>query len=237
MLSSTAKWVGDLLEGLVSPNLAVINISNISPSLKKIRFQGDISRMKFEIGYANVIRVSDTEFRNYTVAYYDTKAGVLDIIFHIHGNGIGSQFIATLIVGDQLRISIPRGQKQYNPKIKYQFIFGDETSLGLASSILPYLKKNEHQFQFYFELDDDNKHAPEFLGLENYQVFAKNGSFQNEEWINQLPLFNTTEWLTANFILTGNVKSIQKFRSVLKSKRPSGKILTKGYWLEEKKGL
>lgn len=237
MLSSAPKWIGNLLEGLVSPSLEAINISNISPSLKKIRFQGDISRMKFEIGYANVIRVSETEFRNYTVAYHDTKAGILEIIFHIHGNGVGSQFIATLKVGDQLRISIPRGKKQYEPKIKHQFIFGDETSLGLASSILPYLKKNKHQFQFYFELNDDNKHVPEFLGLENYQIFAKNGSFQKEEWIKQLPIFNTTEWLTGNFILTGNVKSIQKFRTVLKSKITSGKILTKGYWLEEKKGL
>lgn len=236
MISSIPKWVGDLFESSLRPNVKALEASYISPQIKKIRFQGDISKMNFQIGYANVIRVSETEYRNYTVAYHDKEKGIFDVIFHIHGNGVGSQYIDTLKTGDELYVSPPRGKKQYDPSVKQQFIFGDETCLGVARSFVPYLKKNNHQFQFYFELDGENKNVPELLGLENFTVFPKNGSFRNEKWINDLPLFKTSEWKTASFVLIGNAKSVQTFRKVLKN-NTSGKIITQGYWLEGKKGL
>ncbi|WP_449398981.1 hypothetical protein [Chryseobacterium wanjuense] len=80
------------------------------------------------------------------------------------------------------------------------------------------MKKNQQQFQFYFELDEVNKSVPERLALENYTVFPKNNSFRNEKWISTLPLFQTQEWNTANIALVGNVKSVQAFRKVLKEK-------------------
>lgn len=236
MISSIPKWMSGLFEGSLLPNMKVLNISLISPHIKKIRFQGDISKMTFQIGYASVLRVSETEFRNYTVAYHNIHEGILDIIFHIHGNGVGSQLINALKTGDKLYIGPSRGIKQYNPNIKKHFIFGDETSLGLACSFQSVLKKNDHQFQFYFELDEENKGAPQLLGLENCAVFPKNGSFRNEKWISNLPVFQSLEWHSAGFALTGNVKSVQAFRNVLKNKT-KGKISSQGYWLEGKKGL
>lgn len=236
MISKMPKWIGDWLESATGPLLTVTAITNITPSVKKIRFQGDISKMNFLVGGASVIRVSETEYRNYTPSYYDLKEGILEIIFHLHNNGVGSHYISTLQSGDQLYISSPRGHKQYDPKVKQQFIFGDETSLGLACSFLPVLKQNEHQFSFYFELDEENKNVPQLLGLENYTVFPKNGSFQNEEWVKNLPVLKVYDWLSVNFILTGNVRSVQTFRKVLKD-TTSGKVISKGYWLEGKKGL
>lgn len=192
--------------------------------------------MNFEIGYANVIRVSETEYRNYTVAYHDSEKGIFDIIFHLHGKGVGSQYIDSLVTNDELYISPPRGKRLYEPKVGQQFVFGDETSLGLACSFLPILEQNQHQFQFYFELDEENQNVPELLGLQNFTVFPKNGSFRNEKWISDLPLFKTPEWDPANFVLIGNVKSVQAFRKVVES-NTSGKITTQGYWLEGKRGL
>ncbi len=228
--------MGDLFEDALRPNVKVIQTSYLSAQIKKIRFRGDISEMNFQIGYANVIRVSETEYRNYTVAYHDKARGFFDIIFHLHGNGVGSQYIDTLEKNDELFISLPRGKKLFDPNMKKQFIFGDETSLGLACSFLHILKQNQYQFQFYFELDKDNQNVPELLGLENFTVFPKNGSFRNEKWVNDLPLFKTADWKAAGFILIGNVKSVQTFRNVVK-KNLSGKIISQGYWLEGKKGL
>jgi NADPH-dependent ferric siderophore reductase len=236
MLSRIPKWMGDLFEGVLRPNAKIVQTSCVSPQIKKIRFQGDISKMNFQIGYANVIRVSETEYRNYTVAYHDSEEGIFDIIFHLHGNGVGSQYIDTLEKNDVLYISPPRGKNLYEPDVRQQFIFGDETSLGLACSFLPILKQNQHQFQFYFELDEENQNVPELLGLQNFTVFPKNGSFRNEKWISDLPLFKTPEWKSASFVLIGNVKSVQTFRKVVRS-NTSGKITTQGYWLEGKKGL
>ena len=61
--------------------------------------------MNFQIGYANVIRVSETEYRNYTVAYHDIEKGIFDIIFHLHGKGVGCQYIDSLVTNDELYIS------------------------------------------------------------------------------------------------------------------------------------
>lgn len=236
MISSIPKWMIALFGNKLSPNVTVVEITFLSLQIKKIRFQGDISEWDFSIGYASVIRVSETEFRNYTVAYHNKENGVFDIIFHIHGNGVGSKFIESLKVSDELFISPPRGKKLYEQNEQRQFFFGDETSLGVAFAIFPLLKKNNHQFQFYFELDEENKSVPELLELENYTVFAKNNSFRNEKWLNTLPLFQTQEWNIANFALVGNAKSVQIFRKVLKDKK-QGNIYSQGYWLEGKKGL
>lgn len=236
MISSIPKWVSNLFGSTMRPNVKVVETHYISPQIKQIRFQGEISKWNFQIGYASVVRVSETEFRNYTVAYHDKENGLFDIIFHIHGKETGSQFLDNLKANDALFISPPRGKKLYDPSRKQQLFFGDETSIGVAYALLPLLKKNNHQFQFYFELNEVNKHIPKLLELENSTVFPKNNSFRNEQWISNLPLFKTNEWNTANFALVGNVKSVQTFRKVLKA-RTQGNIYSQGYWLEGKKGL
>lgn len=236
MISTIPKWIGNLLEGTLRPNARVIAISRLSPQVKRIRFQGELSKMNYQIGYAHVIRVSETEYRNYTVASHDVKEGSVDIVFHIHGNGVGSDFIDGLIIGDEIYISSPRGHKEYDPRVQTQLIFGDETSLGLACSFQEVLKSNHHQFQFYFELNDENVAVPELLGLENFTVFPKNGSFANEKWLADLPIFKSADWQDANYILTGNVNSVRTFRKALKN-FTNGKVSSKGYWLEGKKGL
>ncbi|WP_436490629.1 hypothetical protein [Chitinophaga sp. ARDCPP14] len=236
----TAKWLGDAMEGLLGsrfPLMKVMETNYINPNIKKIRFKGNLSGMNFQLGYAVIIRVSDTEYRNYSVSFSDVENGILEIIFHLHGAAPGCLFMDRLTAGDQVRVSMPRGQKQYDPAVEKQLLFGDETSLGLAVSFQPYLKKNNHEFQFYFELDEANEQVPRLLGLENYTVFPKNNHFRNEQWINDLAVFNAGDWLTANYILTGNVKSVQTFRRVLKNNNISGRIFTAGFWLEGKTGL
>ncbi|PBQ31902.1 siderophore-interacting protein [Sphingobacteriaceae bacterium] len=236
MISSIPKWVGDIFESTLRPNAKVLETSYISSQIKKIRFQGNISKMNFQIGYANVLRVSETEYRNYTPAYHDKEKGIIDILFHIHKNGVGSNYFDSINTGDKTYIGPSRGKKLYDPSIENQFFFGDETSLGNACALLPLLKNKNHQFQFYFELDEENKNVPELLGLENFTVFPKNDSFRNDKWISDLPLFKIEEWNAANFVLVGNVRSVQAFRKVLKNKT-QGNVYSQGYWLEGKKGL
>lgn len=225
------------LKALSCIKVIVTETTYINPYIKKIRFQGNLSKMDFKIGYAVAIRVNDKEFRHYTASYCDTEKGILEIIFHIHGNEPGATFADNLEAGDEMLMSVPAGAKQYVPEIKHQLVFGDETSLALACYFLPVLKENKHIFQFYFELDDENKNVPKLLGLENYTVFSKKNTFRNEEWIKTLPIFNSDDWLTASFSLTGNAESVRSFRRVLKDKGISGKIKAQGYWLEGKRGL
>ena len=236
MISSIPKWVSNTFGSSMRPNVQVLEVHDLSSNIKKVRFHGDILKWEFKIGYASVIRVSETEFRNYTIAYHDTKNGIFDIIFHIHGCAVGSEFANSLKENDEIFISPPRGKVLYDPNVEQQFFFGDETSLGLATSLLPVLKQNQQQFQFCFELDDENKNLPELLGLENITVFLKMDLIKREKWMSGLPIFPKFDGHTSNFILTGNAKSAKTFRTILK-KKTTGKIAMKGYWIEGKKGL
>jgi NAD(P)H-flavin reductase len=114
-MPKAAKWVIDVMESLMAskmPLMQVIDIHYFNSSIKRIRYKGDLSGMDFQPGYAVLIRVSDTECRNYTASFNDITTGILEIIVHLHGNGPGSRLMDQLHIGDQIRISLPRGLKQ-----------------------------------------------------------------------------------------------------------------------------
>ncbi|MBO9638534.1 MAG: siderophore-interacting protein [Siphonobacter aquaeclarae] len=232
------KWIGDAMESLMGsrmPHMQVLTTEYLSPEIKRIRFGGAISGMNFEPGHAVAIRVSDTEYRNYTPSYSDTAAGLVDIIFHLHGHGPGSDLANRLQTGDSLRISMPRGWKHYDPTVRNQVVFGDETSLGLASILFPLFRANGHRFQFLLELDECNRDVPARLGLENVSIFPKSQAFRDEEQIRALSLLRDPEWRGTHYLLTGNVTSVRTFRNVLREQRHT--VRSQGYWLEGKMGL
>jgi len=235
-----AKWMGNALEGIMSskmPMMKVVEIVYLTPFVKKVRFQGNLTAMNFQLGYAVFIRINDTEYRNYTVSETNLEQGTLEIIFHLHGNGPGSHFIDKLKIGNQIRIGVPRGKKMYDQSAEKHLIFGDETSLGLAKSLHRKMDEDQKLYFFYFELDDINSHVPEHIGLKNYIVFPKNSIFKNSKLLDNLPIFKLGNWNNANFILTGNANSIQIIRTALKTRSCIGKIYSQGFWLENKAGL
>ena len=236
MISTLPKWVSSLFGNALRPNMKIVEIIYLSTTIKQIRFKGDISKWNFQAGYANVIRINDTDFRNYSVAVYNLEESTFDMIFTLHGNGVGSDLIASLQVGDELFISLPRGKRLYESFVEQQLFFGDETSLGLACFLLPLFKENKQRFHFYFELNASNEEVPQRLGLENFTIVPKNNACKEPTWMENLSLFEDPNWVNANFILTGNVNSVQQIKKTLKAKK-GGKICFQGYWLEGKKGL
>jgi len=238
-MPNAPKWVLDAVEKILIPKLPLMKVAQtelLSPSVKRIRFYGDFKKLNFKPGSYMDIRVSDTEVRRYSAAFSDTKNGIMDFIVHLHGAHPGSEYMRKLNVGDKISTSILKPHKCYNESSKKYVVFGDETSLALACSIFSVFKENNDEFQFYFELTEENKNIPELLHLENYTVFAKDGAFRNEKWIQNLPVIQEEKWKDAVFILTGNAKSVQTFRKAAKN-NSSAKIVSQGYWMEGKKGL
>jgi NADPH-dependent ferric siderophore reductase len=209
----------------------------INPHIKRIRFHGDIKALNFQIGYAMAVRVSGTEYRNYTVSYHDMEKGIVELIAHLHGAAPGSLYIDNLAVGDEIRLIPPRGKKMYDHAVKQHYFFGDETSLGLACSLQSALQKDDQRYRFYFELDAQNQNVPGLLGLDNYTLVHKKITFFNEALINELPFFRIRGWQDSNFLITGNARAVLTIRKVLKQNTISGNILAQAYWAEGKTGL
>lgn len=237
-MPSAPKWLFDVVERLSPklPSVEVADIQLLSPVLKKICFKGDFKNMAFITGCYIDFRVTDTDVRRYSPCNVDTENGYFELIAYLHGNGPGCKFMDALKIGEQVTITQPRGHKYYDASVDSYVIFGDETSLGLACSFMRVLKQNGHGFQFYLELDEENKEVPRLLNLENYSVFPKNGLFKKEGQISSLPFFKTSRPDAATFVLTGNAKSAQTFRKALKG-TTGRKVFVQGYWLEGKKGL
>ncbi|MEZ0453554.1 FAD-binding oxidoreductase [Sphingobacterium thalpophilum] len=233
------KWLFDTVDLLTTklPEVKVEEIVFLSPSVKKIRMSGVFDKVKFTVGAYIDFRVTETEVRRYTVSNFDKKTQSIEFIVHLHGKGCGADYMNALQPGDVLSLNKPSTMiKYYASSFQHYIIFGDESSLGLAQSFAPVLKQNNHIFQFIFELDEENLKIPEILGLESVIVFPKTGLFKNEEWIKKLPVFPLQNEDHIKFILTGNVKSVQTFRKVIKDTTKC-KVYLHGYWLEGKKGL
>ena len=235
MISTVPKWLGDLAEGNILKSMQILDIQQLSATIKKIRFHGNISTMSFSPGNGNAIRVSNNDLRNYTISEFNKSTNEFEIIFYLNDVGIGSRFIDSLSIGSTIYMDKPRGKTCYNEQVKKHFFIGDETSLGLACSLIPVFRKNNHDYKFFLELDKSNASVPEKLNLDNVTVVQK-GQFAKERMIDVLSLSNQ-DLENGQFILTGNASSVQTIRKELKMTNGNAKIYAKGYWLKGKKGL
>jgi NADPH-dependent ferric siderophore reductase len=239
IMPSAPKWVFDTLNFFISqiPGIHVCQTEYLSRSVKRISLQGNFEKFQFPIGAFFDIRVSETDARRYTVAEINNEKNRLKLIVYIHGKGCGSDFMNKLKPGDRIKLNKPRTeQKYYDKSVEKIVFFGDETSLALASSFLPIMQNQKKQYRFLFELDAENNHIPELLGLDNSIVFPKLDLFENPDRIKDLTIFKNEDWLDAYFVLTGNVKTVQNFRKIIKT-HINGRIKHHGYWLQGKKGL
>ena len=241
-MARVPKWVADAMESVFSGQVRKVIVSDIiylNPYIKKITFEGTFPNVKFRFGQAIVIRVDERNFRNYTPSYWNSKDGVFQVIFHLHGNGPGSNYISGLQLNDMVTICLPRGLGLYKEEHKYHFFFGDETSIGLFESLRHTIEENGQEYIGILEL---NKHT--LVCKDNIKsgleiVPASIDKAQNAiSFLEELPDRVWKLWKNGAFYLMGNGRSIQNFRNALKEKGVNIRnIKTQPYWVEGKVGL
>ena len=237
------KWVADQMENILSSkylNVEVIETIMYSEEIKKVRFSAELSHIDFYPGSSIVFRVSDRELRHYTPSVFDRKAGFFEIIFHLHGNGPGSDLAKRLLPGDRLKVSVPGGKKFYDKDKTFHFFFGDETSLSFFVALLKEVSGNKQCLRGIMEFNELNVNVPEDLG-HDIKTVVRTPNDPAREAIRLLEsgLAAKPELFSQSvFYLTGNVASVQKFRTVLKKHGITSKnIKLQGYWAEGSIGL
>lgn len=241
-MSSMPKIIGDFIEITFTNKICKVNVTTIEtpgPNIKIIHFKGVFPHVKFKLGQAIVIRIDDTNYRNYTPSKWNSETGTFEVIFHIHHNGPGSKFVDNLKLNDQITVGLPRGFKIFNKEAKYHFFFGDETCISVFKSMKDEINRTENNYLGILELDELSVSIPEKLGL-NVDIVPKSIN-KAESAIKALQNLDAEIWdLWKNgfFYLMGNAKSIQAFRKALREKGISNKnIHTQPYWAEGKAGL
>lgn len=219
--------------------VTVIHTEYLNPQLKKIRFAGDLAGTTYSAGQAIVLKVNDTSYRNYTPCLWDSEAGVAEVLFHLHGNGPGSELLSDLQKGDTLLMGLPRGFRLHRKDNRYHFFFGDETTLGLFMSLKEAIQAKGQLYIGLLELDEQAKDIPDQLGL--MTDITDKTSFtasQASAFLDSLDRHIWNLWKSGTFYLMGNARSIQLFRSALKAQGiPARNIVTQPYWAQGKIGL
>lgn len=242
-MPNVPKWVANQMESLLFSKYLDIEVTETilySPEIKKITFSGALSHIDFYPGLSMVFRVSDRELRHYTPSAFDRETGMFEILFHIHGNGPGSKLADRLLPGDRLKVSVPGGRKLYDKDRMFHFFFGDETSLSFYDALLREINRNHQWARGIFELNVINRNIPEDLGYDVMTVL-RTPDDPAREAITLLEAFITAHSERVQqsvFYLTGNVASVQKFRTTLKKHGVSSRnIKLQGYWAEGSVGL
>ncbi|GGC30501.1 hypothetical protein GCM10011386_23160 [Parapedobacter defluvii] len=239
-MPSVPKWLGDTLEKLSSKYyhaVTVTDVTYLNESLKKVRFEGDIKSIAFTPGQVVEFRVTDTDYRHYTPSVFDTKQKACEVIFYLHGRGIGSMWAEALEEGQQLKLIGPGGKLAYRSEFPVHLVFGDETSVGLAHCIANECERSGSQFKGLLEF------APENISWEigtddRTTVVRASMDSPAKRALEVLESWQDIYGDKVGFYLTGRAKSIQRVRGYLLEKGvPRKHIQTEPYWAEGKRGL
>ncbi|MEM7100014.1 MAG: SIP domain-containing protein [Pseudomonadota bacterium] len=231
------KWLADRMLKVFSSHLHPVTVTHIDTpvdGLKRVRFEGSLNGAEYKPGNVIEFRITDEEFRHYTPAHLDLEQGFCDVLFYIHGLGVGSQWVDALTVGTETHLMGPGDKMSYETNNTSHVFFGDETSLGFAQAMTSAAHLTNDRTQTILELDSDHKHWPEAIGLTgNLQVIDKDTLDQ------KLPRLDLTEATSSSiYYLTGCAKSIQQFKQFLKAQGVARKqVKTMPYWAEGKHGL
>lgn len=235
------KWMANAMESLFSGSyhpVRVTAVNYLAGHLKKVRFEGDFSKLGKPFTPGNVIefRVTDTEFRHYTPSFFDPDQGICDVLFYLHGKGPGSSWAEKIGVGDGTKLLGPGGKIKFDDQVSKHLCFGDETSLGLLKCMSDEASKRNHLCQSIAELDPAHAEWPGLLELKCITV-SKDLLAVVQEAISRIEAYRNDPADTA-FYLTGNARSIQVIRKYLTDRGvPGRRIHTEPYWSEGKAGL
>lgn len=220
--------------------VTVIEKEQLTNELLRIRFSGDLSNSKYEVGQAILMQISDTEYRNYTPSIFNTKEGYFDVVFHQKSKGPATLFFKEIEVGKQLTTSLPRGLNIYDENVYYHFFYGDDTCIGVCQALQEMMNKNNHKLEGLLEIEREatpyaNEHIPY---IEYISKSQDNELYPAVDYLDSIDTYRWNKLIHGQFYLMGNGKKIQKFRKALRAKGVSANnIIVQPFWVQGKVGL
>ncbi len=235
-MSTLSSWLGSTMETVFSHlfhTVQVTGTSLLSPQLKLITMQGELSDMRFVPGQDIKIRVTDLDFRHYTPTFFDKEKGLCQLLIHLHGKGPGSEWAENLKSGDQVKLFRPDGGMRFDNEASHHFFFGDETSIGLFNLLKERALEEDKEYFGVLELSEENQDALSKLRLmlDTVQSHPDNPAGEAIAWMEDMHPDCWAAWKNARFYLAGRVASIQRFRKYLRQRGVSSRqISSDAYW-------
>lgn len=243
MADATGLPRGHLIERTLTRLLmrpaAVSAVFPLSANFRFIDFEGEsLTGVEWAAGDKVQIKFPGGLLtRTYTPIQWDKTLGSTRFLGFCHGHGIGSEWVRSVVPGDQRHLMGPRSSLNMSDLGLGALLFGDETSFALAAA----LQGTEHsgnRHRFIFEVNDEEEARSVLnqIGLANALTIERRPDDSHYEALSRTIL--TACEGSSTYVLSGKAQSIQLVSRTLKGAGiQTRQLRTKAYWAPGKSGL
>ncbi|WP_453958028.1 siderophore-interacting protein [Amorphus suaedae] len=174
--------------------------------------------------------------RTYTPLDWDAAAGRTRLLGYMHGAGPGTEWLRAIRVGVPCDVFGPRRSLDVRHLPGPLSIFGDETSIALASALARH--GGDRPVTSWLEVSDpaSAEQVSAALGLRDVTWFAKRQGDAHGAQMEEAARVRAAGG--GSFVLTGKAGTVQRLRHALKRAGVSAdRIATKAYWAPGKTGM
>jgi ferric-chelate reductase (NADPH) len=233
--------VESALHRLVSRRVEVQDVTSISEHFRLVTLAGDdlLNRSwtpgdMFQVGFAGF------EGRAYTPLAFDARTGTLSFLGYIHGNGVGSAWLAGTRLGEQRFIFGPRSALNLNTVRRPAIFFGDETSFSTAAALRA-TAAGLRDVTFIFEVTaaESARVVLARIGLgEAVTLLERDDAGTHLDDVERRLLRAVGAAPEAHVVLTGQAASVQRLNKALRRAGVMRRQLTNlAYWAPGRKGF
>jgi NADPH-dependent ferric siderophore reductase len=228
-MTSLKSLVGDVLGPLLFNHPVVARVSQLAPGLRRLDLQGDDLRgRRARPGDKVQLFLPSVGPRTYSPFAFDGTRGTFSLVVHTHGDAPGATWGQRVAVGERVRLFGPRAALPLGELRGPVVLFGDETSLGAARSLV----ETRDGVRCVFEAGDVAavRAACDALQLPAAVVARGAGEAPVREALAAVE--------PAQLVLTGQAQAIAGLRAALRvRKAPHARQHVKAHWSVGKVGL
>jgi len=177
--------------------------------------------------------------RAYTPMVWDSARGETRVLAFVHSEGPGSRWASRTKVGDACLFTGPRRSLDLSGLGERAFLFGDETSMGLAVALRSVMSPPD-TVSCVFEVSSlpAAQRAWQVLGAGDATFVQRRDEDGHLDEVESHTRRIFDSGSPTGFVLTGKVTSIQRVRGLLKTLGvETSRLRVKAYWAPGKTGL
>lgn len=242
-MPSIRALVNETLASWVFDEFAIEDARDVSPRFRRFRVASASLRAKpCAAGDKLQVMVGEAGPRTFTPFAPDREAGKFDFLAYVHGTSPAAAWAREAQPGLRFRAFGPRGSLPLASLAGPVVMFGDETSLGAAKSLVDSRGAGGgvDGVKLVFECNDrgETELALAELGLRDAQLVPRAPDLAHIGSLEEQLRAALAQRPDATLVLTGHAQAIQAVRRRLKSGQvPVREQKVKAYWADGKKGL
>lgn len=239
-MPSVPQFVTRAFERLLFRPATVVAISEPASRFRLIDFAGPLLRgIMWVPGQKVQVHLGRMISRTYTPLNWNADEGRMQILAYLHGNGPGSEWAASLSIGETCHLFGPRGSIAF-PEIGDPIIFfGDETAIGAAFALTG-TRRTPDRAVFVFEASsvEETGRVVAHLNLPGVQVVQRKPLDEHLHEVAALLEQKCSSQHPPYWLFAGRAQSIQTVRTFLNARNvPLSLWKAKAYWADGKTGL